>query len=90
MAETGNREIVRETLFRLLPAQIMLAASGALTVIISSLFAGNVIGPEAMTAVGLYGPVNMLIGALTLMMVSGSQILCGRYMGKNQLERYRH
>ena len=86
-AEAGNSAVVRKTLFRLLTAQIMLAASSALTVIISSLFAGNVIGPEAMTAVGLYSPVNMLIGALTLMMVSGSQILCGRYMGKNQLEQ---
>ena len=86
-AETGNSTIVRKTLFRLLPAQILLAASAAVTGIISSLFAGNYIGPDAMTAVGLYGPVNMLIGAVTLMMVGGSQILCGQYMGKNQLEQ---
>ncbi len=36
-----------------------------------------------MTAIGLYGPVNHLLYAASIMLVSGSQILYGRYMAKD-------
>ena len=74
-------------MFRLLPIQILLALIGSVNAIVSSLFAGNFIGPRAMAAVGLYGPVAMLLGALSTMMAGGSQILCGKYMGRNLVEK---
>lgn len=37
-----------------------------------------------MSAVGLYGPIQMLIGAVSTMLVGGSVILCGKYMGQNE------
>ena len=58
-------------MFRLLPIQILLALIGSVNAIVSSLFAGNFIGPRAMAAVGLYGPVAMLLGALSTMMAGG-------------------
>ena len=75
--------MVRKLMFRLLPVQILLAAAGTINMIVSSYFASNYVGTEAMSAVGLYGPLNMFFGAFALMLVGGSSILCGEYLGKN-------
>ena len=71
--------------FRLLPIQVLLAMVGSINGIISSLFASNFVGTDAMSAIGLYGPINSFFLALNTMMMGGSQIICGKYMGKNQL-----
>ena len=71
--------------FRLLPIQVLLAMVGSINGIISSLFASNFVGTDAMSAIGLYGPINSFFLALNTMMMGGSQIICGKYMGKNQI-----
>ena len=83
---TDNRKLITRLFFRLLPMQILLAVIGSVNGIISSLFAGNYIGEEAMSAVGLYGPFNMFIGAVSAMFIGGALLLCGQYMGGNQTE----
>jgi Na+-driven multidrug efflux pump/anti-sigma regulatory factor (Ser/Thr protein kinase) len=74
-------------MFRLLPLQIFLALIGSINSIISGLFATNFVGVNAMTAVGLYSPINMLIYAISTMLVGGATIMCGKYMGKNEDEK---
>ena len=85
--ESSPSQVTAKLLFRLLPMQILLVLVGCVNGIISSLFAGNAISSHAMSAVGLYGPVTMLLGAISTMLVGGSQILCGKYMGKNLIEK---
>ena len=82
--KTGN--LVTKLYFRLLPIQILLAAISAVNDLVSSLFASNYVGAAAMGVVGLYSPINMLLSAICTMMVSGSQILCGKHMGANQID----
>ena len=80
----SNLKMLTHLLFRLLPVQILLAAVGAVNGIVSSFFANNYVGVDAMSAVGLYSPLNMLVQAFSYILVSGSIILCGEYMGKNR------
>ncbi|MBQ6372623.1 MAG: ATP-binding protein [Oscillospiraceae bacterium] len=80
----SNLKMLTGLLFRLLPVQILLAAVGAVNGIVSSYFASNYVGVDAMSAVGLYSPVNMLISSFSMILVGGSVILCGEYMGKNR------
>ena len=84
MDHPSNMKMITKLLFRLLPIQILLAAVGAVNGIVSSYFATNYVGVDAMSAVGLYSPVNMLISSLSYILVSGSVILCGEYLGKNR------
>lgn len=70
--------------FRLLPIQVLLAAVNLVNNIVSSLFASNFVGTDAMSAIGLYTPFNTFFLAVSTMMMGGSTIICGRYMGKNQ------
>ena len=81
----GN--LITRLFFRLLPIQILLAAIGAVNNTISSLFAANSVGPAAMSAIGLYNPINTLMCAVTGLFTCGAQIICGKYMGANQMEK---
>ena len=80
-------KIVTGQMFKLLPIQILLAAVGSLNAIVSSIFASNYVGVEAMGAVGIYAPIGMLITSISTILVGGCVILCGEYMGKNQRDR---
>ncbi len=86
-AESNNNSIITKLFFRLLPAQILLVGIPALNGIISSLFASNLLGNDVMSAIGMYAPVTSFLGAVGGMLMSGSVILCGKYMGGNQMER---
>lgn len=77
-----DARLTEKLMFRLLPAQILLSAVGVVNGIVSSLFAGNYVGVKAMTAVGLYSPVNLFLIALNNMFVCGATILCGSYIGR--------
>lgn len=80
-------KMVSRLLFRLLPMQVFLALVGTLNSIISGLFASNYIGSDAMTAVGLYNPINMFIFAVSTMLVGGATIMCGKYMGRSEQDK---
>ncbi len=60
---------------RLLPYQVMLLIISAVNGIVDSLYASNAINQSAMTAIGLFGPLNHFLYAAAIMFVSGSQIL---------------
>ncbi len=40
-----------------------------------------------MSAIALYSPIKLLMNALIALLFGGSTILCGRYLGRNQLEK---
>ncbi len=82
-----NTGTLTKLMFRLLPIQILLAAIGQVNSLVSGYFASNYVGVEAMTAVGLYSPLNMLANAFSMMMVGGAAILCGKYLGRNDQEK---
>ena len=74
-------------MFRLLPMQVILALVGTLNSIISGLFASNFVGTKAMTAVGLYNPINMFVQAVSFLFVGGVTIICGKYMGRSEQDK---
>lgn len=85
--ETSNSKIVAKLMLRLLPVQILLAMVGSVNGMISSYFASNYVGVEAMSAVGLFTPFQMLFSAIFTMLTGGSVILCGKYLGQNEHDR---
>ena len=75
--------------FRLLPVQILLVAVGSVNSLIDGAMAGNLIGPIAMAVIGLYAPAIKIIETINAVLLGGSQILCGQFLGKNQIDRTR-
>lgn len=81
--------MITKLFFSLLPIQIMMVAIGSVNSIIDGMMASNFIGPEAMAITGLYMPVIKIIETLNTVLLGGSQILCGQFLGKNQIDRTR-
>lgn len=84
---SSDRRMITRLMFRLLPIQILLAAVNSVNGIVSSLFASNCLGSAAMSAVGLYAPVGMLVTTVSSVFVGGATILCGKYLGQNRPEK---
>ena len=90
MEAKSDRKLISKQYFRLLPIQVLLLLVQSINGIVSSVFGTNYGDPHTMSAVGLYGPLNMLIATIIAILVSGSQIMCGKYMGRNQIDRTHH
>ena len=82
----SDRKLLTGLFFRLLPYQVLLIVINAVNGIVDSLYASNGIsnGNAAMSAIGLFGPLNHLLYAMSIMLVSGSQILYGRYLARDR------
>lgn len=73
--------------FRLLPLQIFLALLTFVNTMVTSLFASNFVRKEAMSVFGLYSPINTFVAGAAVILSSGSVLLCGQLLGKNEHER---
>ena len=83
-AVRSEYELATGQFFKLLPFQILMLEVSSVNSLVDGAVASNMIGQDAMTAIGLFGPINHLLYVLSITLLSGSQILCGRYLGKNQ------
>ena len=84
LGNNSGSGVISGIFYRLLPVQILLMVLTSINTIIDGLFASNCISLVAMDATGLFAPVNGVISAVGAVMLGGSQILSGRFMGKNQ------
>ena len=90
MSRKGRETDIRmlsKLMLRLLPAQVLLSAAGSVNGIVSGIFASNFIGTGAMSAVGIYAPLNLLITSVSMILVGGSVIICGKLLGKGTGEK---
>lgn len=87
MKQKENARIITGEFLRLLPLQILITMIMSLNGIIDGVVASNALGQSAMAAVGLFNPIAKIIDTVTVVMVAGTQILCGQYMGRNRADR---
>ena len=81
---SSDHKLLTGLFFRLLPYQVILIVINAVNGIVDSLYASNVLGTDAMSAIGLFGPLNHFLYAASITFVSGSQILYGRYLAQKR------
>ena len=81
---SSDYKLLSGLFFRLLPYQVLLIVISAVNGIVDSLYASNAIGKAGMSAIGLFGPMNHFLYAMSIMFVSGSQILYGRYLARDR------
>ena len=65
---------------------MLLLVINAANGIVDSLFASNFIGKDAMGAIGFYAPVNHFLFALSIMLLSGAQMLLGKSLARNKMD----
>ena len=78
MKTSSDYKLLSKLYFRLLPYQALLLLINAANGIVDSLFASNFIGTTAMSAIGFYSPLTHFLFSISIMLVSGSQLLVGK------------
>ena len=81
---TSEYKLLSGLFFKLLPYQVLLLIITSINGIIDSVYASNLIGASALSAIGLFGPLNHFLYAASIMFVSGSQVLYGRYLARDR------
>ncbi|MDO5701929.1 MAG: MATE family efflux transporter [Lachnospiraceae bacterium] len=81
--------IISRLFFHLLPVQVMIIAMGSINSIVDGVTASRGIGADAVSAIGLYYSMVRIFEAVTNVLLGGTAVLCGRYLGRGDTEKIR-
>lgn len=87
--QTGGSAMISRLFFRLLPVQILLAALGSINSIIDGAIAGRFISAETVGVIGLFFSMVNVLTAVGNVLLGGTSVLCGRYMGRGEMHKTR-
>ena len=79
--------MIGKMFFGMLPVQILIFAMGSVNSIVDGAMAGRFINAASVGVVGLYFPVVNIINAAGSVLLGGSTVLCGRYMGRGDTKK---
>lgn len=82
-----NPYLVLKAMKSFLLASLLVNASGALTILAGSLFAGNYLGTDAVSIINLYKPIGLIEDSLYFLLATGSFILYSKYLGERNREK---
>lgn len=82
-------KLISRLFFKMLPVQILIFAMGFINTIVDGAMAGRYIDPASIGVVGLYFAMVYIFNAVGSVMLGGTAVLCGKYMGKGDLARAR-
>ena len=71
----------------MLPVQILLFSMESINAVVDGVFAGRFIDASAVGVVGLYYPMVNILSAIGAVLLGGSAVLCGNYMGRGEREK---
>ncbi len=86
---SGSDEMVSQLFFKLLPVQVGLVAMWSMNSIVDGIVAGRFIDPATVGVVGLYYTMVRVLEAVGDLLLGGSSVLCGRYLGSGKVEKTR-
>lgn len=81
-----DSKLISRLFFSLMPAAILICATGSINSIVDGIIASNVLGETAISAIGFFGPVINFLNAISTMLMGGALILIGEYLGKGKGE----
>ena len=76
-------DLTSRKLAEYIPAMLITNLSTLLLVSVDGIVAGNLVGEEALSAVNIFYPVTVLVGALSVLVASGISTSLSTAMGKN-------
>ena len=79
--------LISKLFFSMLPVQILIFAMGYITSIVNGVMAGRFIDSSTVGVIGLYYSMVNITSAAGAVMLGGTAVLCGRYMGRGDLKK---
>ena len=84
---TNEDNLIGKLFFSMLPVQILILAMGAVNSIVDGAMAGRYIDASTVGIIGLYYSMISVFNAVGSVLLGGTTVLCGRYMGRGDLEK---
>jgi len=81
MEKDRETKIIRKLFLSLLPTQAIAYGLPSINDLINSLIVGKTMGAETVAAIGFAGPYTMFITGISVLISTGSQLLCARSIG---------
>ncbi len=85
--KTSRNEMLSRLFFNLLPVQILIFAMGSINSIVDGAIAGRFIDSTAVAIIGLYYSMVCVLQAVGYVLLGGTTVLCGRYMGRGDFKK---
>lgn len=79
--------VIEKAFFALLPMQIIMITISSINSIIDGIVVSNFVGAAALAVIALFMPIERLLSTINTIFLGGAQILCGQYIGKNQIKK---
>ena len=83
----NDNQMISRLFFSLLPVQILVCAMGSINSIVDGAVAGHFIDAMSVGVVGLYFPMVNVMTAVSSVILGGTTVLCGKYIGKGDVKR---
>ncbi|MDO5133285.1 MAG: MATE family efflux transporter [Eubacteriales bacterium] len=83
----ADSEILTKLYFRLLPVQVLLVAMGSINSLVDGVIAARCIDARTVGVVGLYYTVLRVLEAIGGVLLGGTAVLCGRYLGRGEIDK---
>ncbi len=82
----ADNKMIGKLFFNMLPVQILIFAMGSVNSIVDGVMAGRFIDATSVGVVGLYYSMVNFISAAGSVLLGGSSVLCGRFMGRGDVQ----
>lgn len=82
--KNNSDKLLSRLFFGMLPVQILIFAMGAINTIVDGAMAGRYIDASAVGVIGLYYSMVEIMTAVGSVLLGGTAVLCGRYMGRGE------
>jgi len=82
-----SKDFTFSKLLEYIPPMIATNISTLLLITVDGIVAGNLVGEDALSAISIFGPVNTLIGAITIIISSGASAVLSNRIGEVDTRR---
>lgn len=82
-----KNDLISRLFFSLLPVQVLIYAMGFINTIVDGIMAGRFIDSTTVGVVGLYFSMVNVLNATSSVLLGGTTVVCGRYLGRGDVEK---
>ena len=87
VSKRDNNRIIEKLFFKMLPVQSLIFAVASLNTLIDGSIAGQFIDASTVGVIGLYYSMACFFMAAGNVLLGGTSVLCGRFMGRGELDK---
>ena len=81
--------MIRKLFLEMVPVQALAVGLPAINGLLNTSIIGKFIGIDALAAIGFAGPLIQIVSTIAVIISTGAQLLCGRYLGEGNKENIR-